>query len=179
MARTDPVAAAALLREMPAGTSGETLSAVFSVAREWSNRDPAAAADWAGTLGDQNMRNQALRQVSTSWFEREPDAAEAWVMGMSRGADRDAALNGYVQAASARGRFDPQILDAFSTEAAGQQAAASAILQIGRTNQQEARRLLSTHITDERLRRSIEDNLARTGGISSGSFVAPPIVIRQ
>jgi hypothetical protein len=172
MARTDPAAAAALLRDAPPGSSAQNMSAYFSVAREWSRRDPRAAADWALGL-DPTLQRQALQQIATSWAERDLAAAEGWLMGMTRGTQRDQALYGFVQVAAAGGRFDARMLDAFSTEAAGQQAVVRAVTQIARTNQPEARRLIDTYITDENLRRTAEDLLARTGNISSGSSATP------
>jgi len=174
MARTDPAAAAALMQEAPAGSSVENRSAVAQIAREWSRRDPAAAADWALGL-DQTMQRQALTLVATSWAERDLAAAEGWLMGMSRGASRDTALDGYVQVAARSGRFDARLLDAYSTEQAGQQGVLRVVTQIGRTNQQEARRLIDTYITDENVRRTAQDMLARTGG--SGSAVLPSGIV--
>ncbi len=175
MARTDPAAAAALLREAPAGTGAQYSSAVFGIAREWSRRDPPAAANWALGL-DATMQRQALTQVMTGWAERDLAAAESWLNGMSRGAQRDSALDGYIQVAAQSGRFDARMLDAYSTPAASQQAVMRAVTQLARTNQQEARRLIDTYITDPNIRRTAEEMLARTGGIGSGASIAPTII---
>jgi hypothetical protein len=165
MALSDPAAAAAVLHDAPVGNSSEIRSASLAIAREWSRRDPAAAADWALGLVDPAMQSPALSQIATGWAERDTAAAERWLLGMSPGAPRDSALDGFVSAAVEAGRFEPRLLDAYSTPDAGQRGAARAIQQIGRTNPQEARRLLDAHITDDAIRRQAEAALARTGGL--------------
>jgi hypothetical protein len=69
------------------------------------------------------------------------------------------------------GRFDPRLLDSYSSTQAAQNGAANAIRTIGRTNLSEARRLTDAHINDPRLRQQIEDYLARSGGTGSSSGV--------
>jgi hypothetical protein len=160
MARTDPAAAAAVLRDAPAGNSSATLM----VAREWSRRDPAAAAEWAVGLADPNRQRQALSQVASGWAERDLAGAERWLLGMSPGEQRDLALDGYISAAAQSGRLEPRMLDAYSTPEAVQRGAARAISQIARADPQEARRLLGAYISDETLRLQMEEVIARTGG---------------
>ena len=101
----------------------------------------------------------ALNYVATSWAAREPAEAERWVRGLDAGAERDRAIDGYLTATAASG-FNTRLLEQYSSDAAREQGAGRAILEIGKTNLPEARRLLDRYITTETLRRQIEANLS-------------------
>jgi hypothetical protein len=171
VARTDPPRAAALLRDAPVGNAAQTTSSYMTVASQWARTDPAAAADWALGIGDANARTMALNQIAQGWAQTDAPGAERWMRGMAPGAERDIAISGLVAAAAQTGRFDPGMLDLYSTPQAAQNGAASAIRAIGRTNLPEARRLLDVHITDDRLRQQVEDYLARSGGVGGPTTI--------
>ena len=177
VAQNDPPRAAGLLRDAPPGNPAQSTTAYMQIATTWSRSDPVAAADWAVGITDPQAQQRAISSVTQNWAQRDAPAAERWLRDMSPGATRDAAANSFVTAVAQTGRFDPQMLSIFSTEQAAQNAAASAARAIGRTNAQEARRLLAAHVTDERLRQSVEDYLARSGGVGGSTTLPAGIVI--
>jgi hypothetical protein len=171
IAQSDPPRAAALLREAPPpGPSSQGGSAYLTVASSWSRMDPVAAAAWALEIPASQEQRTALSMVTQGWSQRDPAGAERWVRNMSPGETRDAAAGAFMTVTAQTGRFDPGLLDLFSSEQAAQNAAASAIRAVGRTNAEEARRLLNEHVTDPRLRQSVEDYLARSGGAGSSTI---------
>ena len=180
LARSDPAAAAKMLASGPATST--VLSASMTVARQWAQRDPAAAADWAIGLSDSRARTSSLSVIASSWAQGDAVAARQWLYRLNVGPDRDMALNSFISATAQAGEFDPQLLDAYSSDAARQQGAGSAIVQIGRSDPNEAKRLLNVYITDPDLRQRTEEQLARTGGagvnngviISDGGFIFLP-----
>jgi hypothetical protein len=106
------------------------------------------------------------------------DQARQWLLGQRRSADRDGALRAYMSVVAQGRGLEPDILGAFSTDQAAQQALVTAISQIGRNDVEEARRLLNAHVTDPAMRASLETTLTRTGGtggnnsfLTSGGFV--------
>lgn len=169
MAGTNPEAAAGMLSNAPA--SAQASGAAMMVAMQWSGRDPRAAASWAQGLSDERARTQSMNVIATNWTQRDESAARQWLDGLARGAARDAALSGYMSSLAMSGRFDPALVDTFSTAQAGQQAVSSAVVAIGRTDPAQAERLLNTYITDEQIRRRTEEALARTGGAGSTPIV--------
>ena len=136
-------------------------------------RDPAAAVDLARSLEDPTARSLAMRQIASGWAASDPAEAQRWVLGLSSGPERDSALDSYLSAIARTSRFEPRLLDAYSSPAARERGAASAIAQLGRTNLREARRLLDLYVTDEALRRQTEVTLAQTGRVGGSSSGLP------
>jgi hypothetical protein len=178
VARLDPVRAAGMLRS--AAESRENMSAVFTIAREWANRDPAAAARWAvNELGDPQMQTSAINNVASTWAQRDGAAAERWIFSLASGSARDAAVDGYLSAAAQVGQFEPRLLEAYSSEQAAQQGASRVVLQMGRTDPEAARRLADTYITDPAIRARTEEGLARSNASSGGIIFSNGAVFFQ
>ena len=179
MARTDPAAAAQMLTGSVDGlTDNELRSVASTIAGEWAGQQPERAAEWVASLEGSPLLGQAMSSVVQRWALTDADSARNWLLTMNRGPDRDTALSNYLSVAVQTTGFQPDILDAFSTEQAAQQGMTAAITQIGRNDVEEARRLIDAYVQDDAMRRSLEDTLARTGGsgggntiITSGGFV--------
>jgi hypothetical protein len=179
ISRTDPAAAARMLTTAgPGVAANELATAAANIATEWAGRDPAAAARWVSSLDGSPMHTRALTAVAQRWAVTDADQARQWLLGQRRGADRDGALRAYMSVVAQGRGLEPDILGAFSTDQAAQQALVTAISQIGRNDDEEARRLLNAHVTDPAMRASLETTLTRTGGtggnnsfLTSGGFV--------
>lgn len=176
-ARTDPPRAAAMLREAPPGSLQQDASVYMLIASQWSRTDPEAAADWALGISDPQAQRNAISQVTQGWSRSDATAAERWVRAMNPGETRDTAAGALLSAGAQAGNFDSRVLDMFSSEQAAQNAAAGAIRTLGRTNQQEARRLLEQHITDARLRQQIQEYLDRSGGMGNPTITSSSGII--
>jgi len=165
MVRADPAAAARMLENAPSADAIRTAS--FVLAREWANRDPTAAGRWALGLEDAEIQRGAINAVVSMWAQRDAAAAERWIFGIANGSQRDAAADGYIDAAAQAGRFEPRLLEAYSSTEKRQQGASRAIVTIGGSDPAQARRLLDTYVTDPAARARIEEQLAR--GVGSGN----------
>jgi hypothetical protein len=75
---TGPSSAAAI-----AGASPPPAWVANSIANDWSELDPRAAASWALSLEDETARASALRSALVSWFRRDPEAAGNFVRGIA------------------------------------------------------------------------------------------------
>jgi hypothetical protein len=172
ISRADPAAAARMLTTArPGVAANELANAATNIAAEWAGRDPAAAARWVSSLDGSPMQARALTAVAQRWALTDADQARQWLLGQRPGADRDGALRSYLAVvAQARG-LEPDIVGAFSTDQAAQQALVSAISQIGRNDVEEARRLLNAHVTDPAMRASLENTLTRTGGTGGNNSI--------
>jgi hypothetical protein len=171
MARIDPVRAAGMLRNEPA--SSTSMSAVFAISREWANRDPAAAGRWAvDEIGDDQMRTMAINNIASMWAQRDGEAAERWIFGLARGSERDAAVDGYLSAAAQVGQFKPSLLEAYSSDEAGQRGASLVIIRMGRTDPEQAKRLAERYISDPAIRAQTQESLAGIGAVGSGIFIS-------
>src|SRR5690606_8391854 len=107
--------------------------------------DPEAAGDWALGLADSEQRMRAARAVAASWAERGTGARD-WVLGLPRGAVRDAALDALLFAerspGTAAGTLSPTLLEAYSSDAARERGVSRAAVMIGRRDADAARLLL-------------------------------------
>ena len=61
------------------------------VARIWAQRDPAAAARWAMTLPDGDVRQHGAEGVTRSWVATDPVAASKWIATLPPGDARNGA----------------------------------------------------------------------------------------
>ncbi len=75
--REDPVAAGNFLQDMAPSNSRD--AAVKSYANELDGSDPQMAAEWAGSIADDQMRSETLNGVARSWIRRDPEGARAWL----------------------------------------------------------------------------------------------------
>ena len=76
-AREDAVAAGNFLRQMDPSDSRD--AAVRSYANEVDSSDPSMAAEWAGSIANEEMRSQALNGVARSWIRKNPEEARSWL----------------------------------------------------------------------------------------------------
>jgi hypothetical protein len=167
IAQLDPVRAAGMLASAP--ESSANMSAIFTITREWANRDPAAAARWAmNEISDTRLQTSAISNVASMWAQRDGESAQSWIYSLSSGPARDAAINGYLGAAAQVGQFEPRLLEAYSSDAAGQSGVSSAIVAMARSDPEEARRLLDTYITDPAIRAQTAERLEQSTAVSSG-----------
>ena len=178
LAQSDPAAAARLLASV--GTRGaDGVGPEFAIARNWAQRDPAAAAAWALDL-PLLTRSVALSMVTGAWALQNPDAVRDWALRVPPGEKKDAAL---AAAMRSRGGAPPDaaLLGAFSDDRARQAALMNTILATAQTDPGAARRLLDAHITEPRMRAQAEqmiDGFA-SGAVprSTGGFGVPTGVI--
>ena len=89
MTAADPVAAAGLVRLLPAGET--QTRAALDVARGLAVKDPAAALAFVGQLPVGPAQTLALNNALTSWAATAPAAAAQYVAGLPAGAAQDAA----------------------------------------------------------------------------------------
>lgn len=112
----DPQAAAAVLLKIP--TDGLE-SSFNTVASNFARKQPAAAAQWVAALGDEGLRNRAIRTVMQTWGSQDAEATANYLARMDAGTFRDSAVEGMVQSISS---LDPATA---ATWAASIQGAAS------------------------------------------------------
>lgn len=150
---TQPLAAARAIEQDPMRTS----RLAPEVAAAWAADDPPAAARWVTTVGgiDDDARARAVDGVARRWAANDRAEATRWVLGMPRGATRDAGLSGLLSASTP----DAQLFDAFSSAEARERAVLGTILTLGRSNPALARSLIEEHIQDPEMRRRAEQNL--------------------
>jgi hypothetical protein len=89
MTAADPVAAAGLVRLLPAGET--QTRAALDVARGLAVKDPAAALAFVGQLPVGPAQTLALNNALTSWAATAPAAAAQYVAGLPAGTAQDAA----------------------------------------------------------------------------------------
>jgi len=76
-ANRDPVGAANWLQGLPVGASRD--AAVGSFVGVLSHSDPATAAVWAQSIGDDRQRAFQMENVARAWLDEDQRAASAWV----------------------------------------------------------------------------------------------------
>lgn len=172
LASSDPETAARMYSERPPEVEENLLvSASMTLARTWAQSDPLSAAAWAAGSDATAPQRAMLERITQDWAQADDAEALRWIQRQAPGPTRDMALNGYLAAASARGEFDPTLIDVYSSREQGEAAAGRAIALLGRTNLDEAHRLLDLYITDENVRRQTEEQLARTGGTGGNTIL--------
>jgi hypothetical protein len=156
-ARYDPPDAARLLGSIDMARAAESVSAAASIAAQWAQQAPRAAAQWATDLAHGEARSRALVVVAEQWSQQDAAAARAWAVGLRFGPERDAALAPVLaNLAAAHGTVEPSLLNAFSSEQAQQTALSQAVAAIAQRDAAAARRFADEHITDPHLRRYSE-----------------------
>jgi hypothetical protein len=70
-------AAAKWIDSLPAGLDRDAAAQSFAVSTV--SKDPQGSVAWALTIGDEVIRQSALRQVVSSWIERDKSAAATWL----------------------------------------------------------------------------------------------------
>lgn len=182
LAVTDPAAAARLLGSVGERTS-EGFGAEFQVARQWAERDPAAAAAWAIDLAPM-QRNAIVGIVTATWAQTDRDGLRRWALSIQSGEKRDTALAAALRSFGAEP--DPGLLNAFSDDRARQGAIMTVAMNTAMTDRDAARRLVQTYISEPRMRAQAEQMIEtvprRSLPSPAGSlgFGAPPgIVLRD
>lgn len=180
LARTDPPAAARLLGSV-SERSNEGFGAELQIAREWAQRDPAAAAAWAIDL-PLMQRNAIVGMVAGAWALADRDAVRRWALSMPSGEKRDAVLAAAVRASGTEP--DAALMGAFSDDRARQAAMMAVVLNAATTDRDAARRLLAAYISDPKMRAQAEqmiDTMPRsTAGMPNAGFGVPAgIVVRD
>lgn len=166
MARTDPVAAANMLGDV--GSPAALQQASFMIAREWANRDPAAAARWAlEDISDSDVQTAAMNTIASTWAQRDSVAAERWLFSLGSGPGRDAAADGFLAAAAQVGRFEPRLLEAYSSDQARQRGVSRAITMMARSDPAGATELMDSYLTDPALRAQTEQQIAQMSARST------------
>lgn len=79
--------------------------AAAGIATGWADSDPAAAATWAGNIGDPQARERAYEVIAAEWARRDIPNTTAWLDRLPAGAARDAAIASFAGVASG---VDPQ-----------------------------------------------------------------------
>ena len=86
----DPAKWLPRIEELPVERRGQALA---GLARSWASNDPAAATQWALSLGDPQQRLLALGSATSSWIAADSFEAAAWIDSLPSGADRDVATH--------------------------------------------------------------------------------------
>jgi hypothetical protein len=171
LAASDPASAARLLGSVRnRGLMG--FGPEMTIAGQWSQRDPVAAANWALDLPPQ-PRNVVLSIATSAWAQRDPAAVERWALALPRGDQRDAALTAAVRARGAAA-LDPALLDAFSDERARDSAVMTTIMMTAGADPAAARSLVDRYIADPRRREQAQqtiDSVAQNGGFAQGAVL--------
>lgn len=163
LSQFDPSAAARLLMQASPAVQAQSAS---QVVMQWSEIDPPAAARWIESLGNEQARLAAAGMAASAWAQRDAAAAERWARGLSTEAERDLALVGVFAAAAAAGPVPTRILDALSSDEMRQRAIMNSIQTIAVTDANAARQLLTTYVTDPRMRQQAEQIIERGSGTS-------------
>ena len=132
---------------------------------------PAAAADWALTLSDPNSQRSSISTIAQQWAQTDSGAARNFVTTIASGPVRDSAIDGLIAVSAQAGKFDPTLLDAYSSPELAQRGVSRAVVQIGRIDPEEAERLIHTYITDEAVRQQTRDQLERMNAVISSSGI--------
>jgi hypothetical protein len=166
-AQSEPRVAADLL--LQAGSEIQR-GAASSVASSYARTEPRAAATWASNLADPVARSAAIVSAVGVWASTDQQGARNWTMSLRSGETRDQALSNLVQRSASGGDFDTDLLRAFSSDDARQQALVSAISMLSQTNPAQAEELLDKEVTDTNQRQQLRTMLERNSPPASGAF---------
>lgn len=157
---SDPPAAARLVERTGAGAAGR-------VAWGWAQHDPVAASTWVEGLEDAEMLRDGVANLALNWSRVDADAAMDWLLGLPDGRARDFGLQVSLQSATAAtGSVDVRALDAIGDDQIREQAAMGALVVLGRSDPDGARRLVDEYIENPRMRR---EALRRIAALSGGT----------
>jgi hypothetical protein len=91
---SDPTAAAKALLTAPAPGMA---AAYDQVAWRLTDKNPAAAMDWAEQIGDPAMASRVAAKVTESWGEKDAASASERLAALKPGKFRDSAVSGFVE----------------------------------------------------------------------------------
>ena len=155
LAQRDGAAAARLVDRIDTERSGQQAQRLVSVvAQGWANQDPLAAAEWAMDRANPQERTMAIQSVARIWSQQDPAGARQWALRLPQGTTRDGALTTMFQATVSRGNgsLDTGLLNAFSSDAARQQAVMQVVQGLAYSDPARARATVETYLTDPALR---------------------------
>ncbi len=92
VARIDPLTAA---KELAQVSSHAQANVAAQLAATWAGRDPAAAANWAASLPEGEVRGQAFSAVAKLWANLELSGPTKWLESLAPGKSRDAAVHSF------------------------------------------------------------------------------------
>jgi len=163
VAQRDGAAAARLIEGVDTERAGgEARQLVNMVASSWANQDPAAAAEWAMDRRSEQERTMAVRSVVATWASQDLAGARQWALRLPQGTVRDVGLTTVLSNAVQRsGALDTSVLNAFSSDAARQQAVMQAVQGLAYNDPARARAVVDG-FTDPSLRAEAERVLANT-----------------
>jgi hypothetical protein len=148
-AQSDPSAAARLFDSIDVAEAPGASQEAGRIAQAWAEREPRAAAAWAGAIADADVRTNALGAVAGQWATRDAAGARGWALGLPTGAGRDAALMRILTTAAATTTtVDAVLVDAFSDAEARQRAVGMAVRVIASRNVPAARQVANQYLTD-------------------------------
>jgi hypothetical protein len=153
VAQADPVMAAQGLSQASPDVQSGSASLVAS---QWAQQDPRAAAEWASALTESQARSSALTSAVGAWANSDRVAAKRWTLELRPGAERDEILQRLILRTANDGVFDRELLTGISSPPRRQQILQTTILNLARTDPDQARELLESEVTDDAQRATIE-----------------------
>jgi hypothetical protein len=161
-AQSDPAAAARLFDSINVAEAPDAPQTAARIASEWARRDHRAAADWAATLGDENVRTTAVGTAASNWAARDAPGARSWALGLPPGTARDSAVTQLLGATTASA-IDHVMIDAYSSPQARQRGIGDAVRMIASRDTAAARQLADQYLTDPGARRGAERFIEQGG----------------
>jgi GrpB-like predicted nucleotidyltransferase (UPF0157 family) len=170
-ATSDPPAAARLFDSINPAEAPDASQTAARITQEWARRDHRAAAGWAATVADDNVRTAAVGTAAAQWAARDAPGARGWVLGMATGATRDAAVTQLLGATTAS-TIDHVLVDAYSNAEARQRGVSDAVRMIAFRDTAAARQLADQYLTDPGARQAAERFIEQ--GRNGTMYVGPP-----
>jgi hypothetical protein len=123
--------------------------------RRWAERDPQAAAAWAGQFPEGGERRMILEQIALAWAEKDFSTATGWVNGLPAGESREgAALAIGYEAAATQPKAALALADLVSTSPAHDDLIVHAVSQWGGADPAAALEWVNG-VPDEQLRQRL------------------------
>jgi len=164
LARVDAPAAGELIAGIDnlSASDAQTLGmASYNIGTAWARTNPLAAAEWARDLHVDEWRSAGLRAVIGTWAESDSSAAKRWTLRLPAGALRDGAL-GSLLAMNTKSEPDAELLRAFSSDEARQQALLGAVFRLAQRDT-DAARSISQRLSGQQ-REQADQAIARAEG---------------
>lgn len=155
---------------------------VVAAVRQLAPADPETAAALVSNSDASPQISNAARIVATAWSDQDAASARQWVFSLAAGEARDAGITGLLGTMSNAGEVDTSLLDAFTSNASRQQAAATVIRRIGRTDQARASALIDSYISDAGMQQQLQQQLeqiARAGAVGMNMGQLPSFNLDQ
>jgi hypothetical protein len=170
-ATSDPAAAARLFDSINPTEAPDSSQTAARITQEWARRDHRAAAGWAATIADDNVRAAAVGTAAAQWAARDAPGARGWVLGMATSATRDAAVTQLLGATTAS-TIDHVLVDAYSNAQARQRGVSDAVRMIALRDTAAARQLADQYLTEPGARQAAERFIEQ--GRNGTMYIGPP-----